>query len=104
MNTCDIRLMRSVWAASHPIVATVSYQTVLIASARSLGMATWSQTLTLSNPAASAALAMTAISAGPADGSHGMRINVDCAWMGRIMPNLRELTDDLPELVGVLVR
>src|SRR3954471_12483308 len=91
MNTCDMSRTRWVCAANHPMVATVSYQTVLMASARARGMATWSHTLTLSNPAASHACATVTMSAGVASGSHGMRINVDCACTGKIIPNANEL-------------
>src|SRR5437016_692173 len=106
MKTWDMSRTRSVWAANQPMVATVSYQTVLMASARARGMATWSHTLTLSNPAASHALATLAMSAGPASGSQGMRIKVDCACTGRIIPNFSDVmnTAPLPELVGVGVR
>ena len=57
--------------ASHPRVATVSHHEVDIDSAAARGMAMWSHTATYQNPCRSAALAIAASSAAPADASHG---------------------------------
>src|SRR4051794_8243970 len=93
MNTWESSCTFSVCAPSQLRVATVSYQTVLMASARARGMATWSQTPTKPYPLRSHACVTASSSAGPAVVSQSCRIIVDCACTGSCMPKLTPLVD-----------